>query len=347
MQFEYGTPTDASRLGMAVMAFETADKIEAGFDPARYGVASVTVTAWARKGGLFSGTLIYTDQPLSPADLLSEALSGSTSSQKPVELFGVGFRDGYEGFDLGIASGDRLFNEDSEVYGGAGGTYVTYPIVFDSQGQPVDVSNSYTGGFSATAPGEFTAPFNATPWSIGKSTVAVGAALPNNAQFTFELDLSQPGIVSYLQQSLSDGAVGFMLSSMHSAGQEGSGGTAYPDWRLREGAAGSLYATLSIEYELLATPGDFDGNGFVEQADYALWAQAYRSSVTPGTGADGNGDGFVDAADYTLWRDAALASSALAVPEPSGGLIALIGLACLSFSRKYHTAASPDLTILR
>ncbi len=345
MRFEYGTATGASRLGMALMAYETADQIPTGLDPARYSVTAVTVTAWARKGGLMSGTMIYTDQPLSPAELLSESLAGSPSSQKPMELFGVGFREGYEGFNLGIVSGERLFDEDSEVYGGNGGTYVTFPTIADELGQPVDVSNSYTGGYSATAPGEFTAPFNATPWSIGTSTVAVGAVLPNNAEFTFDLDLSQPGVLSYLQRSLSVGAVGFMLSSMHSAGQEGSGGTAYPDWRLREGAAGSLFATLSIEYEVLATPGDFDGNGIVDHADYAVWAQTYGSSVSPGTGADGNGDGIVDAADYTFWRNAIPVPSALAVPEPAGGMIAVVGLACLSLLLQSRAAIPPLLNL--
>ncbi|QDT70157.1 Di-glucose binding within endoplasmic reticulum [Planctomycetes bacterium MalM25] len=48
-------------------------------------------------------------------------------------------------------------------------------------------------------------------------------------------------------------------------------------------------------------PGDYDGNGAVEQADHAVWAAAYGTvGASP---ADGNGDGRVDAADYTVWRD--------------------------------------------
>lgn len=48
-------------------------------------------------------------------------------------------------------------------------------------------------------------------------------------------------------------------------------------------------------------PGDYDGNGVVEAADRAVWADAY--GTTGVSAADGNGDGRVDAADYTVWRD--------------------------------------------
>jgi autotransporter-associated beta strand protein len=70
-------------------------------------------------------------------------------------------------------------------------------------------------------------------------------------------------------------------------------------------------------------PGDFDGDGLVNSADYGAWRVSFGATVTPWTGADGNGDGTVDVADYVMWRQIALASgaeltSASAVPEPAG-----------------------------
>lgn len=50
-------------------------------------------------------------------------------------------------------------------------------------------------------------------------------------------------------------------------------------------------------------PGDYNGDGVVNQPDFGVWSAAFGAAVTPGTGADGNGDGVVDAADYTVWRD--------------------------------------------
>jgi hypothetical protein len=332
--FAPGSATGATRLGMTLMAFETTEQIAPGLDPSRYSITSVKVTAWARKTGPMASTLLYTDQPLTPATLLAEAQSGSISSQKPFELFGVGLRGGYEGFQLGGATGDLLFSEASEPYSGSGHTYVTYPIIGDGQGQYVDVSNSYTGGYSATAPSQTTSPFTATPWAIGKTNAAVGSVLTGNISYSFQLDLSQPGVTQYLQQSLADGSIGFMLSSMHSTGIMGQSGGAYPEWRMREAAAGQAFASLTIEYTLLALAGDYDTNGVVEQADYDLWAQTYGSTVTPSTGADGNGDGLIDAADYTVWRNAIAPSPMMAVPEPAACLIAILALANLTQLRR-------------
>ena len=71
-------------------------------------------------------------------------------------------------------------------------------------------------------------------------------------------------------------------------------------------------------------PGDFDGDGLVNSADYTAWRSSFVRSVTPWTGADGNGDGTVDVADYVMWRrqmtlaSEAQSASATAVPEPAG-----------------------------
>jgi hypothetical protein len=49
-----------------------------------------------------------------------------------------------------------------------------------------------------------------------------------------------------------------------------------------------------------AIPGDYDGSGLVDKADYQLWKSAYHTS---NLAADGNGDGVVDHGDYTVWRN--------------------------------------------
>lgn len=97
--------------------------------------------------------------------------------------------------------------------------------------------------------------------------------------------------------------------------------------------------SVAIVDDLL--PGDFNGDGYVDQDDYAVWKTQFGSEVTPTRGADANGDGVVDAADYTIWRNTLGATGLIgaphlqsaAVPEPSTLLLAgLLGL--LAFHRR-------------
>jgi hypothetical protein len=76
-------------------------------------------------------------------------------------------------------------------------------------------------------------------------------------------------------------------------------------------------------------PGDYDGNGIVEPADYAVWCGGFGAAVTPGTGPDGNSNGIVDAADYTVWRHqlGAVAAASTAIPEPTTIILLCLGLA--------------------
>jgi hypothetical protein len=88
------------------------------------------------------------------------------------------------------------------------------------------------------------------------------------------------------------------------------------------------------------TPGspsaDLNGDGFVDNLDYAIWIQNFG---TAGPAGDANGDGVVDARDYTIWRDqccgpfpgAGGGSGGLgggiagAVPEPASALLLACG----------------------
>lgn len=73
--------------------------------------------------------------------------------------------------------------------------------------------------------------------------------------------------------------------------------------------------------------GDFNYDGTVDAADYAVWRKTNGSAVIPGTGADANFDGQVDPLDYAIWRShfgevspSSSGSSMIggaSVPEPS------------------------------
>ncbi|HEY4233053.1 MAG TPA: hypothetical protein VGM76_06490, partial [Lacipirellulaceae bacterium] len=319
------TVQDPARLGMAMMAFSTLAQIPTTTDWTKYQVSSATVTLKMMSGS--GGTLLYDPSPISNATILNEMIGGGTTTLRPMELYGVGFRDGYTGFDFtNTTPGPPLFGEGTHPYGSTDGGYIPYPIVGNPAhaGQHIDVSNSLTGGFSATATGNTTAPFDVTPWAIGKvNGLATDAPIPNDTTFSFQLDLSLPGVRDYAQQSLTKGGLGFFLSSLHNSEEFGLGG-GYPQWYTKEAVgvfAGAAPAMLAIDYRLV---GDFDGNGVVNTEDYSKWKTDFGTHVVPGSGADANGNGVIDAGDYTQWRDhlgnASAGSGSLAadvVPEPN------------------------------
>jgi prepilin-type N-terminal cleavage/methylation domain-containing protein/prepilin-type processing-associated H-X9-DG protein len=335
-QFLTHAKSEPARLGMPLVAFNTSTQIATGLPSARYQINSVTMTHKMQNGS--GGTLLYDPSPISNATILNEMNGGSTTTLRPMELYGVGFRDGYTGFEFtNTTPGPPLFDEATHPYASTDGGYIPYPVVVDTAhaGQYVDVSNSLTGGFSATAAGNTTAPFDVTPWAIGKvSGLSTGDAIPDDSTFSFQVDVSSAAVRSYVQQSLSTGGLGFFVSTLHNSEQFGVGG-GYPQWFMKEAVGifpDAAPASLAINYQIVSQlPGDYNGDGRVDATDYTTWKGAFGTSVVAGSGADGNGDGVVNAADYVVWRDhftsspGGGASATISVPEPTTWALLTVG----------------------
>jgi hypothetical protein len=89
-----------------------------------------------------------------------------------------------------------------------------------------------------------------------------------------------------------------------------------------------------------AVPGDYDGNGMVDAADYTVWRDTLGAAITPGSGADGDGDGVVGDADFQVWRDnfGQGTENSAPVPEPCTQTIALISAMTLGAVRARKAA---------
>lgn len=108
------------------------------------------------------------------------------------------------------------------------------------------------------------------------------------------------------------------------------------------GADGNSFFTTSeregslIYQYRLASPGDANLDGYVDAADYTIWANHFLQTGQTRAGGDFTGDGVVDAADYTVWANHFQPSlvTLAAVPEPASAiLLAAGGLVCLGFRR--------------
>lgn len=77
---------------------------------------------------------------------------------------------------------------------------------------------------------------------------------------------------------------------------------------------GETIAYLAANLEPMA--GDFNRDGQVGVADYAIWHQDFGTNLPA---ADANRNGLVDAGDYTTWRDRldSMSQMAAALPEPA------------------------------
>ena len=91
--------TDPARLGADLTAFNTSTLITPNLSPSRYQINSVTFKAtWTYN--FDTATLYYTTTPISQPEMLAEVAASNVTSQKPFELYGVGFRNGYTGYEF-------------------------------------------------------------------------------------------------------------------------------------------------------------------------------------------------------------------------------------------------------
>jgi hypothetical protein len=74
-----------------------------------------------------------------------------------------------------------------------------------------------------------------------------------------------------------------------------------PTIKTRSLSAGKWSGVVSAAFNTVDVPGDYNGSGSVDQADFNVWMANFGSTSFPA--ADGNHDGVVDAADYAVWRD--------------------------------------------
>jgi hypothetical protein len=88
-----------------------------------------------------------------------------------------------------------------------------------------------------------------------------------------------------------------------------------------DGAVTVSNVRLTVTGNLI--PGDINGDGLVDVADYNIWAANVGKTGATWSQGDLNGDGLVDVADYNIW--AANVGKTAATPEPISMIVLAIG----------------------
>lgn len=87
-----------------------------------------------------------------------------------------------------------------------------------------------------------------------------------------------------------------------------------------------IVAAISLPVRALATlPGDYNGNGVVDTADFSVW-RSCLGQTGANLPADGNGDGIVDQSDRDLWRAHYGESGSLSVVPEAPAIIVWAGV---------------------
>lgn len=137
--------------------------------------------------------------------------------------------------------------------------------------------------------------------------------------------------------ALYSGSVGTMVSF----GEDAIGNLYIVDYA--GGTSGEIYriATNAV------IAGDYNADGFVDDADYLVWSGNLGATAGAGLAADGNDDNVVDAADFTIWRDnlgnsvhaLGAGGGSISVPEPSTAFLAFLALIPAVCRRVAHGSA--------
>ena len=212
-----------------LVGFTTSSSVTPGLGAANYNVSSARVTVKIVTGDIFAYDLTE--------DAFGSYAPGGTDPDtgRPIELHGVGYRGGFTAATFTETTGFGLMGPPAEA--------VRRAFAADYNGATaVDVSNNVTGpDLDDNAANDA---FDANPWAIGQtSSVSPGAPVPVDSVFTFDLDLSDPDVLAYVQRGLNGGDVRFALSSLHAASLGGQ--PSYPRYYTRENSPANA-ATLSV-----------------------------------------------------------------------------------------------------
>jgi hypothetical protein len=101
----------------------------------------------------------------------------------------------------------------------------------------------------------------------------------------------------------SGGALSFLAPPDFEAPTDADGNNTYVvNVQVDDSEGGTDTATITVTVTNTSEPpGDYNGDGVVNAADYTVWRDTRGATVPILTGADGNGSGIVEQGDYSVW----------------------------------------------
>jgi hypothetical protein len=220
-----------SRHGTFVVGFDTGDSASLDLPPDAYAIDSVKMRLLTS-----SNFEAFYDPSFDPVTVFlpegHDERSEDEDAGHPVELFGAGFRNG---FDM------LTWHESTDYNQGEGTERSAFPAVMNEDGELNDVSLAV----------DFVQPTNVIPFAIGTlKATSPGDLVPEDTWMDFNLNLEDASTVAYLQQGLSVGRLIFTATSL---ARGGHGKRTFPEFHTSDSLLGES-PQLLIEYRIIEAP---------------------------------------------------------------------------------------------
>ncbi len=259
-----------------LLGFDTAGQVPTGLAPNRYRIESLRFKAYVSNDFV----AVYDNSFDSVTTLYADGDAFQTPDSdpgKPVELFGVGFRN-----DQNV----NTFIENTAYsivpsFPPQEGVRSAFAAAFDSGGSLIDISRQVRQRFDTA------------PWAIGTTqALQPGDLMPAGTELTFDVDLCMPGVREYFRQALANGKIRVMISSLEPASGGPGGGTGtpmYPGFYTKENpVATTLGWTAKLETVVkVGSIADMNGDEGVTIDDLLIFLAAFEEG-SPIADVDGD-----------------------------------------------------------
>lgn len=309
-----------SRHGQFLVGFDLAGLVTPHLGPSRYLLRQCRLSVMVSRHQSF----LLDPTPDAPSSYLPAGhpdLTADPDPGRPIELFGVGYRNGFTA---------ESFAEDSPFGRADMGQRNAYAAGFDPHGALIDVGNN-VGKTNVAFP-----VFEAHPFAVGTSaTVTPGDLVPAGTVLDFELNLTDPLVAQYLQEACHTGRLRLMLTSLQTSGFGGQ--PAWTELHTRESVLGD--PPRLVLSGTAVRPEDTDGDGLPDD-----WERHFFGSLAPTAAEDADHDGLPNGAEWEAGThpDQPGDVLALAVTVTSAGNTTAIRFRAAP-SRRYALLTSADL----
>ena len=206
--------------------------------------------------------------------------------------------------------------------------YTNIPLVADFIMEPIPVSYLNAGQVRFMDNG------STIYWSISWGGASFTGSTVGNIQNDNDGTFGPPVSIALPSNSLQ--ALLFTRSTLASAESIAN----VTDYSVTAGAAVFINNANTSFTVVAGSPGDFNDDGKVDNADYIVWRKTLGTNFNLGGNGDENGTSFgiVDNADYNYWRlnfgeTAAGSGGGTPIPEPASSILLLASIFLVSRRR--------------